>query len=125
MPQEKSTGNPAIDCMLAMPDAGFTPEQNISMKDITLAMTRAMLNEAKIEESRPLTDIFVEELGKIVGEPQSSSSTQEVIYQTKQAISDTVGKEDQHGKELKSRLAIADIARLMMSKTLSDKAKYN
>ena len=125
MTQEKSTGNPAIDCMLAMSDAGFTPEQNISMKDITLAMTRAMLNEAKIEESRPLTDIFVEELGKIVGEPQCSSSTQEIIYQTEQAISNTVGKEDQYGKELESRLAIADIARLMMSKTLSDKAKYN
>ena len=130
MPQEKSTdkkstGNPAIDCLLAMPEAGFTPDQNISMKEIMLALTRATLNEAKIDESRQLTDIFVEELGKIVDGPERASSTQQVIYQTEQAMLDTVGKEDQYEKGLESKLAITRIATLMMSQTLSNKADSN
>ena len=130
MPQEKSTGkkstgNPAIYCLLAMPEAGFTPDQNISMKEIMLALTRATLNEAKIDESRQLTDIFVEELGKIVDGPERASSTQQVIYQTEQAMLDTVGKEDQYEKGLESKLAITRIAALMMSQTLSNKADFN
>lgn len=76
-----------IDCLLAIEDAGFPPEQKIPESSLLLAFLMATKLEGDPAETRSLSELFIDQLKKGMANPQPPS-TQEMIAETQTAISE-------------------------------------
>lgn len=73
-----------IDCLLAIEVAEF-PEQKIPESSLLLAFMNAFKREAAPAETRSLSQLFIEELRKILADPQPPA-THDIILATQKAI---------------------------------------
>lgn len=113
--------NAFVDCLLAMEDAGIQPGPKISSNSILLAFLLSMRSEGEPEEPRPLTEIFVDELNKIIADPRPLT-TQEIIAQSKEVIDFLKGVGS--SRALK-KVAVIELALLMLRTNLKKEAINN
>lgn len=73
-----------IDCLLAIENAGL-PKQKIPESGLLLAFMMAIKHRAEPTEKRSLSQLFIEELRKILAD-QQPPSTHDIILAAQQAI---------------------------------------
>ena len=124
MSGKKSTGNIAVDCMLAIEDAGFPLGQKISSKDMLLALQIATRQENKVEENRPITEIFIAELRQILADPRPTS-TQLIIAKTQESIDEIIQGGQAYSDEGMKRISVLSYTLSMLNAQLKEESKNN
>lgn len=118
-----------IDCILAIEDAGFPPEQKISSASILLAFLLAVKHNAEPGEGHTLSQLFIQELRKILADPQPPT-TQDIIAKTQNSIAELeqigTGKARKQAMLLQFPLTMLKVKlKKDIRQDVSKKARYN
>lgn len=119
--QSESTGNVAIDCMLAMEGAGFTPGE-VSSSSMFLALVRAQGNKYEGGKERPVTEIFTEELRTIVDENEQVS-LEKVLLTVESQIEEATEGSKGHTEEGMKRVAVLSYTATMVRTAIKEAEK--
>ena len=121
--EAKSSGNVAVDCMLAMGKA-FTPADKVQPDQMLLALTRAQRKGYDEGEERPVTEIFIAELRSIVD--SSESVSMEKILLTVEAEIEEVSQDGNgYTAEGMKRVAVLSYMATMLRTEIKKKALQN
>ena len=117
----KSTGNVALDCMLGMEAAGFTPgEVNSSSMFLALIRAQGKKYEGSGEE-RPVTEIFNEELRTIV-DADEPASLEKVLLTVESQIEKATKNGNGYTTEGMKRVAVLSYTATMVRTAIKKEA---
>ncbi|KPQ31488.1 MAG: hypothetical protein HLUCCA11_23630 [Phormidesmis priestleyi Ana] len=119
--QSKSTGNVAIDCILAMEDGGFTPGE-ITSNSMFLALVRAQGKKYESRDERPVTEIFLEELRAILDEDEQSS-LEKVLLTVESQIEEATENGNGYTEAGMKRVAVLSYAATMVRTAIKQASK--
>ena len=108
----ESTGNVALDCMLAIEGAGFIPGEVSSVR-MFLALVRAQGKKYADSEDRPVTTIFTEELRAIVDENEQAS-LEKVLLTVESQIEEATADNNGYTQEGMKRVAVLSYTATMV-----------
>ena len=116
----ESSGNVAVDCMLAIPGAGFSKGE-VSSDSMFLALVRAQGKKHEGSDERPITEIFTEELRAIVDEKESVSLEKALLTVESQIEEATEGNKGYTDEGMK-RVAVLSYTATMVRTAIKEKA---
>ena len=124
MPGEaKSSGNIAVDCMLAMGEA-FSPEDGVTSSHMLLALTLAQRKTYDEGEERPVTEIFVAELRSIL-ENNESVSMEKILLTVEDEIDEVSRDNNGYTPEGMKRVAALSYKATMLRTEIKKKAQQS
>jgi hypothetical protein len=110
--QSESTGNVAVDCILAMEYGGFTPGE-VRPNSMFLALVRAQGKKYESRDERPVTEIFIEELRTIVDEDEQAS-LEKVLLTVESQIEEATENDKGYTEEGMKRVAVLSYTATMV-----------
>ena len=119
--QSESTGNVAVDCMLALEGAGFTPGE-VTPSNMFLALVRAQGKQSESSDERPVTEIFIEELRTIVDEDEQVS-LEKVLLTVESQIEEATENGNGYTEEGMKRVAVLSYTATMVRTAIKKESK--
>lgn len=121
--EKKSSGNIAIDCMLAMAEV-FKPDDKVMPDQMFLALTRAKRKKYDDEECRPITEIFISEL-KLLRANDEGVSLEKTLLTVEDEIEEVTKDGNGYTTEGMKRLAVLSYTATMIRTEIRKKADSN
>lgn len=119
--QPESTGNLAVDCMLAIEGAGFVPGE-VTSSAMFLALVRAQGKKYESSEERPVTEIFTEELRTIV-DGDEQASLEKVLLTVESQIEEATEDGNGYTEEGMKRVAVLSYTATMVRTAIKKESK--
>ena len=117
------SGNPFVDCLLALEDVEFPGDQKPGGRELLQALLVSTKQKVKPDEIRTQPEIFADEVQKLVAQPQKLKA-QDIVASTRSSIEE-LGQIDGENEAEAAKSMMLLTAALAMLKPLMNKEANN
>ena len=118
------SGNAFVDCLLALEDVEFPDDRKPGSKELLQALLVSTKQKVKPDEIRTQPEIFVDEVQKLVAQPQKLR-TQDIVASTRTSIEELGQINGDNNKVEAAKSMMLLTAALAMLKPLMNKEANN